>query len=137
MSTRLNPYLSFGDTARQAMEFYRDALGGELTISTFQEFGMSEGGIGNLVMHSQLETPDGLTLMGADTPPGMERRDGSSMTVALTGDEPDRLRGYWDRLSEGATIVTPLEKQMWGDEYGMFIDRFGTPWMFNIATPAA
>ncbi|MBK6873606.1 MAG: VOC family protein [Kineosporiaceae bacterium] len=136
MSTRLNPYLSFGDTARQALEFYRDVLGGELHVTTFEEFGMTDGGVGNLIMHAQLETEAGYTIMGADTPPGMERSAGSSITVALTGDDAEQLRGYWAGLSEGANVITPLEKQMWGDEYGMFIDKFGVPWMFNIAVPA-
>ena len=132
MTSRLNPYLSFRDTARQAMEFYRDVFGGELAMNTFGEFGMTDDGVADLIMHSQLETETGYTIMGADTPPGMQHTPGSAMTVCISGDEAELLRGYWAKLSEGATVVTPLEKQMWGDEYGMCIDTFGTPWMFNI-----
>ncbi len=135
MASRLNPYLSFRDNARAAMEFYRDIFGGVLTISTFGEFGQAGTPIADNVMHAQLETDAGYTLMGSDTPPGMEHTPGSAITVSLSGDDNAQLHGYWDRLSEGATIVTPLEKQMWGDEYGMCVDRFGTPWMVNIAQP--
>jgi PhnB protein len=132
MASRLNPYISFGDNARQALEFYRDVFGGELTVSTFGEFGQTGGPQENLVMHGQLETPQGFTLMAADTPPGMDRREGSAITVSLSGDDED-LRGFWEKLSNGGQVQMPLEKQMWGDEFGMLVDQFGVPWMVNIA----
>ena len=132
MASRLNPYISFGDNARQALEFYRDVFGGDLVLSTFGEFGQSGPG-SDLIMHGMLETPQGFTIMGADTPPGMERRDGSAITVSLSGDDSDQLHGSWDKLSAGGTVTMPLEKQMWGDEFGMCTDQFGVPWMINIA----
>jgi PhnB protein len=134
MASRLNPYLSFRDNAREAMEFYRQVFGGELTISTFGEFGMSDAGpAADLIMHAQLETPSGFTLMAADTPPGMDHTEGSSITVSLSGDDVEDLRGYFAKLAEGGTVSMPLEKQMWGDEYGALTDRFGVPWMANIS----
>ncbi len=133
MTSRLNPYLSFKDNAREAMAFYQAALGGELVVNTFGEYGDQSAPEANLVMHSLLETPSGFTLMGADTPPGMEFQPGNTMSVSLSGDDPAELRGYWEKLSDGATIAVPLEKQMWGDEFGMCIDRFGVAWMVNIA----
>ena len=137
MASLLNPYLSFRDNAREAMEFYQQVFGGELTVSTFGEYGMAEAGAAaDLVMHAQLETPSGFTLMGADTPPGMEYTPGSSITVSLSGDDVDDLRGYFAKLSEGGTVSMPLEKQMWGDEYGSCTDRFGIPWMANISEGA-
>jgi PhnB protein len=138
MASRLNPYLSFGSTAREAMEFYQQVFGGELTVSTFGEFGMSDdSGAANLIMHAQLETPSGFTLMASDTPPGMERTEGSSITVSLSGDDADDLRGYFEKLAEGGTVTMALEKQMWGDEYGALTDRFGVPWMANISAAQA
>ncbi len=133
MASRLNPYISFKDTARDAMEFYQSVFGGELRINTFAEFGgEKDAPEANLIMHGQLETPNGFTLMGADTPPGMEYNPGSNMSVSLSGDDGDELRGYWDKLTDGGTVAVPLEKQMWGDEFGMVIDRFGIGWMVNI-----
>jgi len=73
MTVRLNPYLNFRDTAREAMTFYHSVLGGELTVSTFGDFHASEDPTEqDKVMHSQLETPNGLTIMAADTPNSME-----------------------------------------------------------------
>jgi PhnB protein len=135
MASLLTPYLSFGDQARQALEFYQQVFGGELTISTFGEMGM-EGDAAGLVMHGQLETPHGFTLMAADTPPGRDRRSGSAITVCLSGDDVDDLTRFFHALSEGGEVSTPLEKQMWGDHYGDLIDRFGVPWMANISGSA-
>jgi PhnB protein len=137
VATRLNPYISFKDNARQAMQFYESVFGGTLTLNTFGEFGQQDSAVADKIMHAMLETDSGLTLMGADTPPGMEHTAGNNMTVSLSGDDVDQLRGYWEKLSDGGTVMMPLEKQMWGDEFGMCIDRFGVPWMVNIAQPQA
>ncbi|MET1058641.1 MAG: VOC family protein [Nocardioides sp.] len=133
MASTLNPYFSFRDNAREAMEFYQSALGGDLETNTFGEYGDPDAPEANLIMHARLSTPAGFTLMGADTPPGMEHNPGSNITVSLSGDGAEELRGYWDKLGEGATVTVPLEKQMWGDEFGMLVDRFGIAWMVNIA----
>jgi PhnB protein len=137
MATRLNPYISFGDNARQALQFYQGVFGGELTISTFGEFGQQDTPLADNIMHGQLETPGGLTLMAADTPPGMEHTPGNNIAVSLSGDDADALRGYWEQLSDGGTVSVPLEKQMWGDEFGMCVDRFGISWLVNISQPQA
>lgn len=131
MGSRLNPYLSFDGTARQAMEFYKDVFGGELTLSTFGEFGQ-EGPDADKVMHAQLEAPNGFALMASDTPSGMEYVPGGTITVSLSGDD-EVLRAYWEKLSSAGKVNVPLEKQAWGDEFGMCVDQFGIPWMVNIS----
>ena len=130
--TLLNPYINFNGDARQAMEFYQNVFGGNLTVNTFGEFGTDDAAIADKVMHSQLETDRGFTLMASDTPPGMEFDPGNNIAVSLSGDDANELRGYWDKLSSGGSVAVPLEKQMWGDEFGMCVDQFGVPWMVNI-----
>ena len=132
MASRLNPYLSFPGTAREAMEFYKSVFGGTLTMSTFGEFGRADAPEADKIMHSALDTDSGFHLMGADTAPGMEHNPGDGITVSLSGDDRDDLHAYWAKLAEGGTVSLPLEKQMWGDEFGMCVDRFGIPWMVNI-----
>ena len=134
MASRLNPYLSFDSDARQALEFYKEVFGGTLALNTFGDFGQQDTPISDKIMHGMLETPSGFTLMGADTPPGMERTAGNNFAVSLSGDD-DSLRGYFAALADGGTVTMPLEKQMWGDEFGMVIDQFGVSWMINIAAP--
>ena len=131
MASTLNPYVNFQDTARQALEFYREVLGGELKVNTFGEFG-AEGADAEKIMHGQLETPGGFTLMCADTPEGMDYNPGTNITISLSGDDAEELRGYWAKLSESGTVNVPLEKQMWGDEFGQCQDKFGIGWMVNI-----
>ena len=133
MASRLNPYISFDGTAREAMEFYRGVFGGELTVNTFGQYGDADSSFADQIMHAQLDTPAGYTLMASDTPPGMERSAGSSITISLNGDDAEALRGYWDGLSDGGTVGVPLEQQMWGDMFGQLTDRFGVSWMVNIA----
>ena len=84
-----------------------------------------------------LETDSGFTLMCADNPPGEELKSGNNIAVSLSGDDAEELRGYWQKLSEGGTVPMPLEKQMWGDEFGMCVDQFGIMWMVNIGQPQA
>jgi PhnB protein len=132
MVTRLNPYISFRDNAREAMEFYRSVFGGELTISTFGEFGMSENPAdADKVMHSMLETPNGLTLMAADTPPGMDHKPGTNISISLSGESEAELRGHWEKLSAGGAVSVPFEKAPWGDTFGMCLDKFGVQWMVD------
>ena len=135
MVSRLNPYLSFPGNARQAMEFYRDVFGGSLTLSTFGEYGDAGAPGADGIMHGQLETDRGYTLMAADNPPGMEYQPGTNITVSLSGDDGDELRSYWAKLADGGTVTVPLEKQMWGDEFGQCVDRFGIAWLVNIGQP--
>jgi PhnB protein len=142
MPTILNPYLSFRDNARDAMNFYQSVFGGELTLSTFGDFQASEDPAeAEKIMHGMLTTTQGLVLMGADTPNGMEYRPGSSISISLSGDDEVELRGYYQKLSsDGGAVTVPMEKSPWGDVFGMCTDRFGVAWLVNVnaaqATPA-
>ncbi|HEX2704409.1 MAG TPA: VOC family protein [Candidatus Lustribacter sp.] len=133
MTSRLNPYLSFSGNARAAMEFYTDVFGGELTVSTFGDYGQAETPIADQIMHAMLVTDAGYALMGADTPPGMTHTPGDTITLSLSGDDSELLHGYWDKLSAGGTVTTPLAIQMWGDEYGSCVDPYGVVWLVNIS----
>jgi PhnB protein len=135
MASRLNPHISFTDNARQALEFYQEVFGGAVTMSTFGEYGASDSPDADKIMHGQLENDRGFTLMVADTPEGMAHNPGDNITISLSGTDATDLHGYWDKLAEAGTVTVPLEKQMWGDEFGMCIDKFGVPWMVNIGQP--
>jgi PhnB protein len=132
----LNPYLHFEGSAREAVDFYQQVFGGDSTVTTFGEAGMTEHEgqsiPADLVMHSQLTTKEGFTLMVSDAPPGM-----TGMTpnghLSLSGDESELLHGYFDQLAEGGTIDVPLETAPWGDAFGQVKDRFGVNWLVNIA----
>ena len=137
MSTaRMSPYLNFTGQAAEAMELYRSVFGGVVNAQTFGEFGMVESPEdADLVMHSQLDTADGWTLMVSDLPQSMRGpADGQAhRPICLWGDDEARLRGWWDGLSDGGTVHVPLEQAPWGDHFGQLADRFGVTWMFNVS----
>ncbi|TLS42751.1 VOC family protein [Streptomyces montanus] len=134
MASRLNPYLIFAGDARQAMEFYKEVFGGTLALNTYGDLGQQDTPDSDKIMHGMLETPSGFTLMGADTPEG-EHKPGNNFSVSLSGDDDTELRGYWEKLSADGSVSVPLDKQMWGDTFGMCTDRFGISWMVNIGQP--
>ncbi|MFF2387951.1 VOC family protein [Agromyces sp. NPDC058104] len=136
---RLNPYINFQDTARQALEFYHSVFGGELTVSTFAEFGQADDPAdADKVMHGQLEGEGGIVLMAADTPSHMPPQPGASnISVSLSGGYEDdaTLRGYWEKLLASGSEIVPLEVAPWGDAFGMCTDGHGVTWLVNIGGP--
>lgn len=133
MTARLNPYIGFRTEAREALTFYHGVFGGELQLMTFGDNHASQDPAeAELIMHGQINVPNGMTIMASDTPKTMALEGASNITVSLSGDEEALLTGYWNGLSEGATIIEPLVKAPWGDTFGMLVDRFGTRWMINI-----
>jgi PhnB protein len=138
MQTTLNPYINFKSNARQAMEFYHSVFGGELKMSTFKDYHASQTPAeDNLIMHAELEARDGLVFMASDTPERMELRPGNNITMSLTGDDEDQLKTYFQKLSTGGMVTMPLEKAIWGDTFGMCIDKFGIGWLVNITAKKA
>ena len=132
MTIRLNPYLHLDGIAREAMTFYHSVLGGKLDLMTFGEQGM-EGPGADGIMHARLETEDGLVLMASDLPPGTTLSPGdATVTLALNGDDEDRLRRWFEALAEGGEVHVPLEKQVWGDLFGQLEDRYGVQWLVDI-----
>lgn len=130
--TTLNPYISFDGTTADAMAFYQSVLGGELTSSSFDEFGVSEDPAdAGKIMHAQLVTDGGLTLMAADAPAAMPTTVGNNVAISLSGDDEAELRGFFDGLSAGGTVAIPFAAAPWGDVFGMFTDRFGISWLVN------
>ncbi len=105
MTTRMNSYLSFPDTAKPAMEFYQSVFGGDLTVTTFGELQAADDPAErDKVMHSTLTTDGGFVLMAADTPAGMQHTPGTSHSMSLSGDDEAELRGYWDKLAADGTV---------------------------------
>lgn len=136
MPSVLNPYISFNQNAREAMTFYQTVFGGKLVMQTFGEgHATQDPAAMNLIMHAQLIADNGIMFMAADTPPGMDFQPGAMIRMSLGGDDAAELKGYFEKLADGATILAPLEQAPWGDTFGMLIDRFGVMWFVNILAP--
>jgi PhnB protein len=134
MSVVLNPYLSFKDNAREAMEYYQGVFGGKLDLQTFKDLHAAQDPAEeNLVMHSVLTGDNGITFMASDTPARMEYAPGSNFSMSLSGDDESALSGYFNKLADGGKVTMPLEKAIWGDTFGMLVDKFGVTWLVNIS----
>ena len=129
MQATLNPYISFNGKAREAMEFYTSIFGGELTISTFADQHVPDAPADG-VMHAQLAVDGTPIIMGSD---GMDGKSFGGFSLSLSGSNAEELRGYFQKLAEGGQVTKPLEKESWGDEFGMVTDKFGIAWMVNIS----
>ena len=89
------------------------------------------------VMHGILETSSGYTIMASDTPPNMTTTIGNNVVCSISGDDSDELHAYWERLAGSGMVSVPMDKQVWGDEFGACVDRFGVEWMVNVSQPMA
>ena len=129
---KINPYLGFKNSARQAMEFYKSVFGGELTMSTFGESGSKDEPAEN-IMHSMLIVGPDMTLMASDMAENNESTRRVEVSLSLAHDEDEKGKEYWKKLSEGAKVTMELQTAPWGDTFGMLTDKFGINWMLNIA----
>ena len=130
--TQFSPYLNFQGTCKDAMEFYKSVLGGELYLSTYGESGQSKKEEEkDLIMHSTLKN-DFLTILAADGNEEHQVTFGNNIHLSISGDDEETLTKFFNGLSEGGKIDYPLKKEFWGDTFGMFTDKFGVHWMINI-----
>lgn len=137
MQSKLNPYLSFKDSTREAMEFYRSVFGGKLDLNSFKDYHASQDpNEDDKIMHSVLEADNGITFMASDTPDRMEYKPGTNFSMSLSGDDEAELKAYFEKLAVGGTVTMPLNKAAWGDTFGMLTDRFGITWLVNISGAA-
>lgn len=138
MPAALHPYLTLPGTSREAFEFYGRALGATPQFMTFGESGAvpADDPGADKIMHGSLEVTELIRLYVSDVVEGMSPEGfvlGNNVTLSLMGDDEAVLRSAYEKLSEGGTVAMPLEKQMWGDVYGSFTDRFGIVWQVNIS----
>lgn len=140
MPARLHSYISFNGDAKEAMDFYRSIFGGEVYTSTFASFESPDMPVEpedkEKIMHAFLKGDNDIELMASDTPSTMPYNDGTRVTLSLSGDDEQLLRGYWNNLCEEGTITVPLGKSPWGDTFGMLTDKFGVNWMVDIGSVA-
>jgi len=132
-------YVSFNGSTEEAFNFYKSALGGQIT--NVQRFADSPNGgqmadaEKNKIMHIALEAPNGVRLMGNDHLDfmGGPFRAGNNFSLSLHPDSEATADKLFADLSAGGTVTVPMSKAPWGDYFGMFTDKFGIKWMINKA----
>lgn len=130
---QLGPYLNFDGNCREAMEFYKSCLGGELTFMTVEGSPMASQvpeNYKNQIMHSSLQA-EGITLMASDTLGFHELKLGNNVSLCLVGNSEDEVKTLFSKLSEGGKVSAPLKEEFFG-WFGMFTDKFGIQWMVQF-----
>lgn len=129
--TQINAYLNFNGNCRDAMTFYRDCLGGDLTLQTVEGSPIEAqcpAGLKHQILHSSL-TKNALILMGSDMvgPGGLKK--GNNISLSLNCSSEEEANDCFSNLAEGGKIVEDLKLQFWGAMFGVVTDRFGITWM--------
>jgi PhnB protein len=134
---KITPYLNFNGTCEEAFKTYERVLGGKIVaIFTFGNSPMAKRypELADKIMHARLDIGDQM-ILGSDAPPEhFQQAQGSSVLIELN-DTADAERIFRE-LSQGGDVKMPIQETFWAKRYGHVVDRFGTPWMINVAQPA-
>jgi len=126
-------YLTFNGNCSEAMNFYKECLGGELKMQTIGETPVAEHMPPEKhknVMHSSL-TNGNIMILASDM---MEENylHGNSISLCLICSSEEEIKSAFSKLSAGATITHELKTEFWGAMFGMLVDKYGFKWMFNF-----
>lgn len=128
---QIRAYLSFTDDCQEAMTFYQQCLGGELTIQHVAGSEMAANmppELQNRVLHSSLVNGD-LTLMASGLESNVTRSN--SVSLLLQCGSREEIEQRFAALSAGGTVTYPLSESFWGSTFGHLTDRYGIPWMLD------
>ena len=131
--TQISAYLNFNGNCREAMTFYKNCLGGELSFQTIKGSPMEAGcpsGMKHQILHSSL-TRNGLILMGSDMVSSEGLNVGNNISLALNCSSEEEINSFYSLLSEGGKIIEPLKLQFWGAMFAAFKDKMGITWMLT------
>lgn len=132
--TQINAYLTFDGNCAEAMNFYKDCLGGELVLTKVGDSPLAEqcgSDMENKIMHAHL-SHGAIVLMASDKIMPGDFIRGNSCSLALQCSSEEEINTFFNQLSTGAVIIEPLKQQFWGAIFGMFNDKFGVTWMLNF-----
>jgi PhnB protein len=136
----LNPYITLDGNCKEAFDYYRTIFGGELSdVSPYSEAPPGtpvDEADGDKLMHVSLPLTGGAVLMGSDRPSTMGAGTfGDTISITVGPDSAEEGRRIFAALAQGGQVTMPYERQFWGADYGMCIDRFGIHWMVNYPAP--
>jgi PhnB protein len=132
--TQINSYLTFSGNCREAMNFYKDCLGGELTLQTIGESPLADkmpAAMKECILHSTL-TKENVTLMGSDMVGEKGLVKGNSVSMAINCSSEEEIQNFYKKLSEGGSKDHALEQSFWGATFGDLTDKYGNHWLLNF-----
>lgn len=131
--TQISAYVGFNGKCREALTFYQECFGGELSLMTMGESPMAEqmpAKSHDSILHGSL-TNGNVMLLGSDMvgPEGFVQGNTVSLMVSCSSEE--EINTLFAKLSEHGQIGCPLGEQFWGSIFAALTDKFGTSWMLN------
>jgi PhnB protein len=134
VSVKAVTHLNFRGDAREALTFYQSVFGGDLAVVTYKDAGnVQVPSEADQVTWGQVSADGGLCVMAHDVPSHMPWNPGeNAFFVSVRGDRAEEITAYWERLSDGATVLQPLAAAQWAPLYGMLRDRFGVTWVLDV-----
>lgn len=131
----VQPYLSFQGNCEEAINFYKDALGGEmLYIQRYGDSPMKGKAPDDKVMHCTLKVGD-THIMACDNPSDVPMTVGSNFSLAIGSNDPAGAEEMFAKMADGGTVTMPMQQTFWAERFGMLTDKFGISWMFNCDKP--
>ncbi|MCT9933390.1 VOC family protein [Planotetraspora sp. A-T 1434] len=136
MSVNVVTHLNFRGDARAALTFYQSVFGGDVAVVTYKDAGnVQEPSEADQVMWGQVAADNGFRVMAYDVPSRQPWNQGeNAFFVSLRGEAAEEIRAYWEKLTDGATVLQPLGPAQWAPLYGMLKDRFGVTWVVDVVS---
>ena len=132
---QLQPYIFFYGRCEEALEFYKNALGGTYELMRVEGTPAAEHmppDAGNRVMHASF-TSAGVTFLASD---GREDKavdpNAGNIALALAATDSGEGERIFNALADGGKITMPIDAAFWGGRFGIVVDRFGTEWMMTL-----
>ena len=136
----IKPYIAFKGNCAEAINFYKEKLGGEIMFTqTYGESPMADK-VGpdqkDKVMHTSLKIGDSVIMACDNVFDGQNPTTvGNNISLAIGGDDAAAADGMFEQLSEGGNVTMPMQETFWAERFGMLTDKFGINWMFNVEKP--
>lgn len=134
----IKPYITFTGNCEEAINFYKDKLGGEaLFMQRYGESPMKGMGPDDAIMHASIKIGNSIIMCSDNCSKEHPTTVGNNISLAMGADDAAQAESMFERMSEGANIIMPMQETYWAERFGMLTDKFGINWMFNVDKPEA
>jgi PhnB protein len=134
----ITPYITFTGNCEEALNFYRDKLGGEIIfIQRYVESPMKGMGPDEAIMHASLKVGDSVIMASDNCSKEHPTNVGNNISLAIGSSDVAAAESMFEKMSDGANVIMPMQETYWAERFGMLTDKFGINWMFNVEKPEA
>ena len=134
----IKPYITFTGNCEEAINFYKDNLGGEiLFVQRYGDSPMKGMGPDNAIMHATIRVGDSIVMASDNCSTEHPTNVGNNISLAMGSKDIAQAETMFEKMSDGANVIMPMQETYWAERFGMLTDKFGINWMFNVDKPEA